>query len=635
LVIDEISMVRPDTLDAIDDVLRRYRNPSLPFGGVQLLLIGDLRQLAPVMKENERELLSPYYKSEYFFESIALRQSGFVTIELSTVYRQSDPEFINILNAVRDGNVTPRILDLLNSRYIPGFNPDNNESFIRLTTHNRMADEINYRRLDEIESPSASYQAVVKGNFPESSFPADFTLRLKIGAQVMFIKNDSGSDRAYYNGLLGVITGLNEDSVVVKPEDGRPPITVGFTEWENTKYVINEDTKEITPVTDGSFFQLPLRLAWAITIHKSQGLTFDKAVIDAGYSFAPGQTYVALSRCRSLEGLVLGQRIPITAVITDHKVNSFIESSARQKPDIDALDNMRAEYTRHSLSELFDFRSLKVAFDDYHRAVSEYVIPLYPEYYAPFHQASEIMTRKLDQVGSKFIVLYASNPISPEQLERHPDFIDKVKNGCNYFLELLEEVIDVTDSVTVNLDNSAYVNRLTNAYEAVKFQLKVKFDTLKQMSNLPFSTGAYIKAKASAVIEASANRELRKKAEKKKLKETKEKARAKEPKEKKPRGYSKRKSFEMFREGKSLPEIASERALALSTIASHLGEFIASGELNPANIFDPESFKAIEGAFSQVSSYKEAKESLEGKVKDYEISLYYHGIFLPQKEQGK
>ncbi|MDE5791597.1 MAG: AAA family ATPase [Muribaculaceae bacterium] len=629
LVIDEISMVRPDTLDAIDDVLRRYRNPALPFGGVQLLLIGDLRQLAPVLRENEREMLSPYYKSEYFFESLALKESGFVTIELSTVYRQSDPEFINILNAVRDGNVTPDILNQLNSRYVANFTPSDSDNFIRLTTHNRMADDINHRRLDEIKSAGMTYRAVVKGNFPESSFPADFVLKLKIGAQVMFIKNDSGSDRLYYNGLLGVVSGLTEDSVVVSPEDGRPPITVGFTEWENTKYVINEDTKEITPVTDGSFFQLPLRLAWAITIHKSQGLTFDKAIIDAGYSFAPGQTYVALSRCRSLEGLVLGQPIPFSSVITDHKVNSFIESSARQKPDAELLDNMRAEYTRHSLSELFDFRGIRVAFDDYHRAVSEYVIPLYPDYYDPFHKAAETMARKVDQVGAKFIVLYASNPIYPEQLVQHPDFLDKVKNGCAYFLSLLEEIIEVTKNVNVKLDNAAYVNRLTNAYEATIFQLQVKYNTLRQMADTPFSTGEYIRAKAHAVIAASGNRDLRERAEKRKNKERKT---AKEQKEKKPRGYSKRKSFEMIREGKSIPQIAAERNLALSTVASHLGEFIASGELEPTQLFEGESYRMIEEAFTKASSYSEAKEMLDGEVKDYEISLYYHGVFVPRKK---
>ncbi len=631
LVIDEISMVRPDTLDAIDSVLRRYRNPLLPFGGVQLLLIGDLRQLAPVLREDERELLAPYYPSEYFFESQALKQSGFVTIELTTVYRQSDPDFISILNAVRDGNLSLDILKRLNSRYIPGFSPTDEDNFIRLTTHNRMADEINYHKLHEIPSAGLTYQAVVKGNFPESSFPADFLLHLKIGAQVMFIKNDSGADRLYYNGLIGRIEALKEDAVVVRPEYGRPPIEVGFVEWENTKYVINEQTKEIVPVTDGSFFQLPLRLAWSITIHKSQGLTFDRAIIDASSSFAPGQTYVALSRCRSLEGLVLGQPIPVSAVITDHKVNSFINASAEQRPDAETLNRMRAEYTRNNLADLFDFRSTKVAFDDYHRAVSEYVVPLFPDYYAPFQHAANVLARKIDQVGAKFIVLYASVPVTPELLEKHPEFLEKVRNGCQYFLPLLEEVIEVADSINVKLENSTYVKRLTNAYDASIFKLKVKYYTIRALADTLFSTQSYMKAKAHAVIEASAEKEVKRKVEKAlRTKERKEKA-PKEKKEKLPVGYSKRKSFEMLGAGLSIPEIAAQRNLAPTTIASHLAEFVYSGELDPLPLFEDDHYKILEEAFAQTPTIQEVRENLPPRIHPYELSLYYNILKLRTK----
>lgn len=655
LVIDEISMVRPDTLDAIDSVLRRFRNPALPFGGVQLLLIGDLRQLAPVLRDDERNLLSPYYSSEYFFESRALRESGFVTIELTTVYRQSDPAFISILNAVRDGNVSADILNRLNQRFIPGFKPEDDKKYIRLTTHNRMADDINIRRLMEIPHEGRVYHAVIKGNFPESSFPADYMLHLKIGAQVMFIKNDSGSERLYYNGLIGTIVSLNENSVTVAPEDGSAPIDVVPTEWENTKYVINDQTMDITPVVEGSFFQLPLRLAWAITIHKSQGLTFEHAMIDAGYSFAPGQTYVALSRCRSLEGLVLGQRIPLTAVITDNNVNSFIQESARNRPDTAALDMMRAKYTQHNLSELFDFRSARVAFDEYHRAVSEYVIPLYPQYYEPFRKAASIMTQEIDQIGSKFSVLYASAAVTPEQLQAHPEFLEKVRKGCEYFLSLLKEVIDVADSISVKLDNNTYITRLNNAYDTAIFRLKVKYNTLRRMTDIPFSTSEYIKAKAYAVIESSNTTGIKKSAEKRKKSEKKRKqipidipaidntAAEKPLKEKKskpatpklPVGYSKRRSFEMFREGKSIPEIAKERELVNSTIAGHLAEFIASGELDPQAAFEEGHFELIAEAFSHDLSFGEVIASLKDKVPDYEISLYNRGIIAPQRIKDK
>ncbi|MBD5329184.1 MAG: AAA family ATPase [Bacteroides sp.] len=504
LVIDEISMVRPDTLDAIDSVLRRYRNPALPFGGVQLLLIGDLRQLAPVLRDEERQILAPYYPSEYFFESHALKESGFVTIELSTVYRQTDHEFISILNAVRDGKVDHSVLDRLNTRFDPDFHPNPDERYIRLTSHNRMADSINQSRLAEIPEEGMTYIAEIKDNFPESSYPAEYNLYLKPGAQVMFVKNDSGTDRQYYNGMLGEVTGLTEDSVIVRPVDGRPAITVGKVTWENTRYEIDEQKREIVQVVDGTFSQLPLRLAWAITIHKSQGLTFDRAIIDAGYSFAPGQTYVALSRCRSLEGLVLGQRIPPSAVITDYKVNSFISESERNRPNERTIDAMRAEYNRTTLADLFDFRAARILFDDYHRAVTEYIIPDYPAHYEPFREASEIMAKDLEQVGLKFIALYASAPIAPEHFEAHPEVLEKVKNGCAYFSKRIKRVIDVTKSVTEKLTNKAHVQRMENAYHSALFALLVKYRVLRHLALVDFSPAEYIAAKAKAVLDASA-----------------------------------------------------------------------------------------------------------------------------------
>lgn len=507
LVIDEISMVRPDVLDAVDSVLRRYRNPTLPFGGVQLLLIGDLRQLAPVMKEEEKRLLEPHYPSEYFFDSHALRQSGFVTIELSTVYRQSDPQFISVLNAVRDGMLTPRIIDRLNSRVIPDFFPDDSEGYIRLTTHNRYAEEINFRRLQEIKDKGRVYEAVVKGNFPESSYPADARMRLKVGARVMFIKNDSGNVREYYNGMLGTVTGLDTDAVIVAPSDGHPPITVRPVEWENTKYILNEDSKEIMQVTDGTFTQIPLRLAWAITIHKSQGLTFERAIIDAGASFAPGQTYVALSRCRSLEGLVLSRQIPVSAIITDAKVNSFIDDSNRNRPDEASLERMRGEYTRNILAELFNFRQLRITFDDFHRAVTEFVIPQYPEYFKPFQEARDKMTHDIDFVGAKFAALYAGAPILPEHLEAHPEILEKIKKGCDYFLAHLDDVMSVIDRLNVNISNAVHVERLTKAYETLLFQFKMKKGIFRLLAGDNFTPARYVNAKAKAVLDATSENE--------------------------------------------------------------------------------------------------------------------------------
>lgn len=625
LVIDEISMVRPDTLDAVDSVLRRYRNPALPFGGVQLLLIGDLRQLAPVIREEEQTLLKPYYSSEYFFESHALKESGLVTIELSMVYRQKDHAFIEILNAVRDGMMTRDIFERLNSRVIPGFVPDPSQKYIRLTTHNRLADNINFQRLALLQGEESAFEAIVKGNFPQSSYPADYILRLKPGSQVMFIKNDSGEDRRYYNGMIGIVTGLTPDAVIVAPDSGQSPITVNRIEWENTKYIVDDDSKEIKQITDGTFNQFPLRLAWAITIHKSQGLTFDHAIIDAGASFAPGQTYVALSRCRTLEGMVLSQPIPISAVITDNKVNNFIELSNRNRPDENAVDGLRGEYTRKSLAELFDFRPLRIAFDEYHRYIKEFVIPLYPEYHQPFAEAAEMMLEKVDIVGSKFMVLYASSPILPETLEEHPEFLDKIKNGCHYFLSYLDHLHKLISSVDINLENSSYVQRLNNAYETLTFQLKVKSGVLRHLAEIRFSPAEYVNAKARGVIDATSAKDNSGRVSKSSRSEKKKKT----GEGKKPVGYSKRLSLSMATEGKSIEDIAMERNLAPSTIAGHLREYLLSGDIKPEMVFTADQLKHLEKECKKAKDLTSLTESLQDEIPRYRIGLYYHAVFKP------
>ena len=324
LVIDEISMVRSDMLDAVDDVLRRFRDRTLPFGGVQLLLIGDLQQLPPVVIDSEREILRANYRSPYFFDSHALSQLDYLTLELQTVYRQSDPEFLGLLNSVRDNKADMSVLERLNSRYIPGFNPADSEGYVRLTTHNRMANEINRARLDELQSPAYTFRASIQGNFPESSYPAEPYLELKEGAQVMFIKNDTGMDRAYYNGMIGQVVAIDEEyGVAVRPQEGGEIIQVLPVDWDNISYTVNPETKEIIEHKEGTFTQFPLKLAWAVTIHKSQGLTFDRAIIDVKRSFAHGQTYVALSRCRTLQGLVLVNPVSPSSIINDTSVDRF------------------------------------------------------------------------------------------------------------------------------------------------------------------------------------------------------------------------------------------------------------------------------------------------------------------------
>ena len=317
LVIDEISMVRADLLDAVDEMLRRYRDHHKPFGGVQLLMIGDLQQLAPVVKEEEWQMLKKYYDTPYFFSSLALKQTEYCTIELKTVYRQNDGVFLDLLNRIRENHCDSQVLEALNRRCLPDFQPRKEEGYIRLVTHNYQAQRINNYELEQLPGRSYAFRATIDGKFPEYSYPTDEVLELKKGAQVMFVKNDSSGEHRYYNGMIGEVTAVSASSIEVRAKDSGEDFLLQEEEWANAKYVLDEESKEIVEDIEGTFRQFPLKLAWAITIHKSQGLTFERAIIDASSSFAHGQTYVALSRCKTLEGLVLSA--PLSARVIKPK----------------------------------------------------------------------------------------------------------------------------------------------------------------------------------------------------------------------------------------------------------------------------------------------------------------------------
>ena len=323
LIIDEISMVRADLLDGIDQVLRRYRDRTKVFGGLQVLMIGDLQQLAPVVKNNEWELLKPYYNTPYFFSSNAFIESATLNIELKHIYRQDNQRFIKILNEIRNNNLSDDSINELNKRYLPEFSPKQDEGYITLTTHNERANVLNDKELEKLKGKCQSYKAFIQGKFQESSYPTHEKLLLRKGAQVMFIKNDSNPEKRYYNGKIGKIIALDKKEIRVYCQGDLEDIIVTPETWDNVNYTLNPETKEISENSIGSFSQMPLRLAWAITIHKSQGLTFDKAIIDANAAFAHGQTYVALSRCRTLVGIVLKNKIAAESIITDSRVTSF------------------------------------------------------------------------------------------------------------------------------------------------------------------------------------------------------------------------------------------------------------------------------------------------------------------------
>ncbi len=357
LVIDEISMVRADVLDAIDEIMKRYRRDDRPFGGAQVLMIGDLQQLSPVTRENERDWLNQFYETPYFFSSSVFSRMQPVVIELKEVFRQENAEFIGILNQIREGKISDEALKKLNERYLPDFEPEEGEGFIRLTTHNRKADAINLKKLNDLQGKAICYKAKIEGRFPSNAFPTDEELCLKPQAQVMFVRNDSSGANRYYNGKIGRVVNLTEEYVEV--DTGDETVEVTPEQWEYATYETDPETLEIKRKVEGVFRQLPLRLAWAITVHKSQGLTFDKAVIDLQSAFAHGQAYVALSRCRTLEGLVLKAPVTEGQLIYDMRVNQFNRFVRSLMPDEKTLLNARKLYLLEWLTRLYDYEGLK------------------------------------------------------------------------------------------------------------------------------------------------------------------------------------------------------------------------------------------------------------------------------------
>ncbi len=361
LVIDEISMVRCDTMDAIDTLLRSVRrNHHTPFGGVQLLCIGDLHQLPPVAQNHEWSILQEYYASPFFFDSVAVKEQQPILIELNKIYRQKEQSFVELLNNVRNNNMGEVDFDMLHERFIPGFRPGYDEKYITLTSHNKQAELINNSEIQKLLSPPYVYKAEIENEFPENIYPADPALMLKQGAQVMFIKNDV-VEKKYFNGKIGVVARLDNEKIVV--DCGGIEIEVYRETWENSRYTLNRADAKLQQEVIGTFTQYPLRLAWAITIHKSQGLTFDKVMIDAGAAFSSGQVYVALSRCTSLGGIVLLSKIPNSAIYSNENVVKGQSSLTIKGSLADKFEGARQMFTTQLLEDVFSFTEVENEID--------------------------------------------------------------------------------------------------------------------------------------------------------------------------------------------------------------------------------------------------------------------------------
>lgn len=611
LIIDEISMVRADVLDAIDSVLRRFREPNKPFGGVQLLMIGDLQQLTPVVTPTEEELLQRYYDTPYFFGSKALRSINYVTIELTHVYRQQDETFITLLNNIREGNVSESDLQRLNQRYEPTFQPKQGSDYIRLTTHNRMAESYNEDQLRNLPTRAYTFSAETEGNFPEYNYPTDFNLTLKVGAQVMFIRNDNIG--RFYNGRIGHVTYVDNEKISVLCPGDEEPFDVEAETWENTKYTLNEKTKQIEAEVQGTFKQYPLRLAWAITIHKSQGLTFEHAIIDAQASFASGQVYVALSRCKSLEGLVLASPIGNTAIINDSRVSDYISHQTEEaQKSISVLPTLKEEYYRQLLIEMFNFNDLKVYEAALFRVLTEFFFK-YTKINALHKMALSDLENRVIGVSMKWEKTIKS--MTTEQLQRE-DFKERIKKGALYFHSELTEIFSKTIPLTkeVETNNKVGAKRFDSTYTELKQTYDAKQDLLESMMEEDFTITNYLTRKQEAILNSIGDETERKR---RKRRETKD-----SPAANKISTYEQ--SYILYKAGKSIEEIAKERGLTEGTIQGHLIPYINNGDIKLEDVIEEKKIniiKRIAKAVGRENGIKPIKEQCPSDITYNDINL--------------
>jgi hypothetical protein len=506
LVIDEISMVRADVLDAVDAVLRRFKNRYQPFGGIQLLMIGDLQQLAPVVKEEDWNILGKYYETCFFFSSRALQKSDFIGIELKHIYRQSEQKFIDLLNKVRDNQMNATDLRLLNDRYKPDFSPADDEGYITLTTHNYQAKRINQSHLKKLSATIKRFECKTEGDFPEYSYPADEVLEVKTGAQVMFLKNDTSPEKRYYNGKIGKIINIIDDQIEVQCPDETEAIIVEPDVWENTKYQLNEETSEIEEEVVGRFIQYPLRLAWAITIHKSQGLTFEKAIIDARQSFAHGQVYVALSRCKSLDGLVLSTPLNSQSVINDDTVVGFTKNVEQNQPGETELEKHRKEYEIELLNELFDFSSFIRSVTYLLKVWNEHSTSLMGNMQEELQRMLKPVQEELTDVAKKFRPQIEQLAHRYGHAEENIPLQERLQKAATYFLGKVKERIEIPlENVAFETDNRSVRKRITEVYGRIEMDLEIKKVCLESLLS-GFSIKKYLEARAVASIEKPASK---------------------------------------------------------------------------------------------------------------------------------
>lgn len=565
LIIDEVSMVRADILDAVDFVMRTVRRNSKPFGGVQVMLIGDMHQLPPVVKDHEWSILKNYYASPYFFDSVVWKQLHAAEIELKKIYRQSDERFLRLLNNIRHQQLDEDDYEELKRRYNPSFRA-NEPGYIVLTTHNNKANSVNESELNKLPGYTYEFEAKISGDFPEHIYPCDKVLRLKKGTQVMFTRNDA-ADGMYYNGKLATVKSIDDEEVVVTFQDSQRDFKLKREVWENISYKVDEGQEKIEKNINGTFSQYPLRLAWAITIHKSQGLTFDKVIIDAGSSFAAGQVYVALSRCRSLEGIVLHSLITQNALHSDGKITEFSEDHHTEGDLLEILDEAKVAYANDQLKKYFDFNKLRLKIGDWKEELLEKEIPEKEKALQLFDD----ITKAIDEIVS------TAEKFEPQLHRLLNDFNrdkrtvtalrERSSKAIEYFAEQI--YIRLIEPMHQHIAALAYKTKVKRYVQQLQVVEENFWHKINQLYNARFMDEKiyageikYSKEKLHTVTTSVTSG-------------------------KKEKGGTYKDTLDLHRKGKTAKEIAEIRGLAISTVKGHLGRWIAKGEIKIEEVLPP------------------------------------------------
>lgn len=609
LIIDEVSMVRCDMLDAMDTILRHFRKQyQVPFGGVQVLYIGDMFQLPPVIPQQEWNILQEHYSSPFFFEAKAVKEAPPLYIELKKIYRQNEQHFIDILNRIRNNAPDRNDLNELNNRYDPDFNPPIGEKYITLSTHNKKADVINEAELKKLPGKLHVFKAELSGEFSDKALPTDFNLQLKVGAQVMFIKNDLGNERRYYNGKLAIVKRIANDEITVAFDDGEE-MKLEKETWKNIRYQYNKENDDIEEEELGSFKQYPIRLAWAITIHKSQGLTFDKAVIDAGSSFAAGQVYVALSRCTSLDGLVLHSKIFSHAIATDRRVLEFAQREANDEYLEQLLKEEKEKFQADVLVKTFNWSKILTALREWKETILGKKLP---DVDAVFSLANEMIGKALEQaaVAEKF-----QSQLQQILATGDKDLLQqRVNKAILYFAKALAEEIILP--LQEHIATLRFASKVAKYVKELRTTEAIILNQLEKLNSIAFGDLVFVQYEAPAVKEQPVL--------------------AKTKKEKPVKGTSHRDTLQLYKEGKSVDEIAQLRNLAVTTIEGHLASFIYSGNIDLDDLVHPTKSKAILSVISDVGmTATSIKQKLSSDYSYGEIRavMNYYRLLQEQKKQ--